>query len=75
MKYGSHIETVFDAPVYEKTKCGEITVHIGNREIYRLDIFTKNGIEKKNIWGYYSEIAKKLFKSFGTGQFEAFLTL
>lgn len=35
---------------------------IGEKEIYKLDIFTKNGIEKKTIWDYYNEVTKKLFR-------------
>lgn len=49
-------EKILEAPVYENTKIGEITLKLAEDEILKSDILIKKTIKKKSILEYFVEI-------------------
>lgn len=48
-----------EAPVEKNKKIGEVEVKIGEKNIFNLEIVTKENLEKKNVWKYILEFIYK----------------
>ena len=52
----------FEAPVEENTKIGDMKIGIGTEKITRVEILTKNNINRKNVKEYFVELMGKYIK-------------
>ena len=61
IKIEAKITDTLNAPVYTGQNVGKMSVYIGEKLIYEIDICTKNAIQEKDIWDYWKQILQQLF--------------
>ena len=60
IKINVNVEEVFEAPIKEETIIGKVNVNINGIEIYELNIYCLENINKKSVWTYFTEIIKQI---------------
>ena len=53
-----NIKTNLQAPIYENSKIGEISIYCNSEKIFNLNVLSSSYIPKKNSYNYFTELLK-----------------